>query len=422
MTKRQITVAVGSDLIEVGTLHYEEIGTRQHTAFKYSDSWLASNNAFALAPSLGLTSSVFYNSGHNRTVFPGPISDCAPDAWGRAVISNASHTRVNELDFLLSVNDHARLGALRFVDENGEVKSTFKPSVPTTMDLGNLQEVSAAFEQGTDERAAMARRLRGSGDSLGGVRPKCTIDEGGHLSIAKFASATDTKPVEPMEVTALELARLVGIRTPQARVVHMSHPFPMAIIRRFDRDGNRRIPYVSARTFLGGVDANAVAYYTDIVDAMRSSCGSGEETKTELSELFQRIVFYILISNTDDHLKNHGFLYAGENKWMLAPIFDVNPQPERQPQLKTGISELSGLQASIEAAIEAAPFFDLDEDEAREMVFRTASTISNHWKRIGQTNGLSENQCRSYAPAFEHEEMNYAIDLGKKSQHSFIGR
>lgn len=422
MTKRSITVAVGSELIEVGTLHYEEIGPRQHTAFKYSDSWLASDNAFALAPSLGLTSSVYYNSGDDQTVFPGPISDCAPDAWGRAVISTASLTRVNELDFLLAVNDFARLGALRFIDESGEVKSTFESSVPTTLDLGNLQETSVAFEQGSDERAVIARRLRGSGDSLGGARPKCTIDDAGHLSIAKFSSATDTRPVELMEVTALELARLVGIRTPQARVVHLNYPFPLAIIRRFDRDGNRRIPYVSARTFLGGDDVNAVAYYTDIVDAMRSSCGSGEETKTELSELFQRIVFYILISNTDDHLKNHGFLYTGENKWMLAPIFDINPQPERQSQLKTGISELSGSQASIEAAIEASLFFDLDEDIAREMVYRTASTISSHWKDIALQNGLSENQCRAYAPAFEHEEMKYAIDLGKKSHAPFIGR
>ena len=415
MTQRLITVAIGSDLVEVGTLHYEESRNRQHTAFRYSDGWLANESAFALAPSLGLGSSTYYNSGNDRTVFAGPISDCTPDAWGRAVISNASHTRVNDLDILLAVNDFTRMGALRFIDESGEVNSTLEQSVPTMRDLENLQSISMEFERGAENRAAIARQLRGSGDSLGGARPKSDFDDGGHLSIAKFTSTTDTRPVEQMEVTALELARRIGIRTPQARVVHMNEPFPVAIIRRFDRDGKRRIPFVSARSFLGMGDANAVAYYTDIADTMRSCCGNEVETRTELKELFQRIVFYILISNTDDHLKNHGFLLAGKNKWMLAPIFDVNPQPERQKQLKTGISELSGSQASIEAAIEAAPFFDLDEDQSNKLVFGMASTISASWKQIGLQNGLSEHQCKLYSPAFEHEEMNFALRLARSS-------
>ena len=408
--------------MEVGTLHYEEDGGRQHTAFKYSDEWIANENAFTLAPSLGLTSQTYYNSGRHRTIFPGPISDCAPDAWGRAVISNASHTRVNELDYLLAVNDFTRMGALRFIDENGRVKSEFEPQVTTISNLSSLKKTSALFERGSDELNAIARRLRGSGDSLGGARPKCTIDDNGHLSIAKFTSLTDTRPVELMEVTTLELARSVGIRTPQARVALTNDPFPVAIIRRFDRDGNRRIPYISARTFLGVDDPNPVAYYTDIVDVMRSSCGSGEETKSELRELFQRIVFYMLVSNTDDHLKNNGFLQVGRNKWTLSPIFDVNPQPEWQRQLKTGISELSGSQASVEAAIEAAPFFDLDEDEGRELAHRMASTISNLWNHIGLRCGLTESQCRSYSPAFEHEEMKYALRLGRKRHTPFVDR
>ena len=415
MTQRLITVAIGSDLVEVGTLHYEERGNRQHTAFKYSDSWLANESSFALAPSLALSSSAYYTSGSDRTVFPGPISDCTPDAWGRAVISNASHIRVNELDILLAVNDFTRMGALRFIDENGELKSTMDHSVPSITELENIRETSAAFERDSENRVAIARRLRGSGDSLGGARPKSDVNDEGHLSIAKFTSATDTRPVEQMEVTALELARRVGIRTPQARVVLMNQPFPVAIIRRFDRAGERRIPYVSARSFLGVDDANGDAYYTDIADTMRSACGNEAEARTELRELFQRIVFYILISNTDDHLKNHGFLLTGRNKWMLAPIFDVNPQPERQMQLKTGISEISGSQASIEAAIEAAPFFDLDEDQSSKLVSRMASTIYTHWKHISMQNGLSESQCRSYSPAFEHDEMDYAMRLARSS-------
>lgn len=418
MTQGKIKVAIGLNAIEVGTLHYEEKakkGNRQNSAFSYSDSWLANENAFALSPSLGLNSTVYFNSGTDQTVFPGPIADSSPDAWGRAVITNASDSPVNELDMLLAVNDHTRMGALRFFDENGKVQNSSQPPIPRISTLDNFRRISRAFEQATGDRKNIARQLRGAGDSLGGMRPKSDYDDEGRLSLAKYTSERDLWPVEQMEVTALELAAKVGIRAPQARIERLGLPFPVAIIQRFDRDGDRRSHFVSARSFLGIDNTATVAYYTDIADEIRASCGWEEESSSELTELFRRIAFCILVSNTDDHLKNQGFLYAGRNRWILAPIFDVNPQPDGPQRLKTGISELSGSQASIEAAIEAAPFFDLSEDQAVAMVSRMATTISTHWKRTGLRNGLSEVQCKAYSQAFHHSEMTLALSYARKS-------
>ena len=158
----------------------------------------------------------------------------------------------------------------------------------------------------------------------------------------------------------MHLAGRAGINAARARIGLDNTDKPVAIIARFDRNGRQRIPYISARTFMGREVPDPV-YYTDIADMMVAHSAEPEQ---QLHELYRRILFNILVSNNDDHLQNHGFLYAGNNRWRLSPAFDINPQPLRHPQLKTGISELSGNAASIEAAVEAAPFFGVAQDTA----------------------------------------------------------
>ena len=138
---------------------------------------------------------------------------------------------------------------------------------------------------------------------------------------------------------------------------------------------------------------------------MRANCGSGADLRNELRELLRRIMFSILVSNDDDHLKNHGFLYAGDGAWRLSPAFDINPNPDGTMHLQTGISERSGYEASIEAAIDAAPLFDVDENEAWIDARRMAQTIAARWRPLCQTMGMNRDECDRYAPAFRKAEL-----------------
>ena len=156
-------------------------------------------------------------------------------------------------------------------------------------------------------------------------------------------------------------------------------------------------------------------FYTDIADGLRAVCRTDMEALTELAKLYLRIWFAILVSNNDDHLKNHGLLYAGEGSWALAPAFDLNPQPLPHRELKTGIGEVSGFDASGEAWIEAAPFFERTEDHARRQAAAMAEAVSSRWRDALLANGLTEDQCNEYVPAFEHEETRVALRMGSVS-------
>ena len=194
---------------------------------------------------------------------------------------------------------------------------------------------------------------------------------------------------------------------------------PVALIKRFDRSGADRLHYISARTFLGNTGAED-AYYTDLADSMRAYCGSAEGVREELRELYRRIMFTILVSNEDDHLKNHGFLYDGNGSWRLSPAFDINPTPDRRAYLKTGISELSGYNASIEAAIEAAPLFELREDDVLAEAQHMAAIIAQRWRPLCQEMGMNRDECARYVPAFQNPELLSMLAL-KQADDSGLG-
>ena len=410
-TQNRVRVAIGENLRPVGLLIFEQKGDKQGSAFQYYESWLASPGSFPISPAMDLSSTWHFRSGvgdRQRDSLPGPIADSTPDAWGRNLIVQASGSSLNELEMLLAVNDQTRLGALRFLDELGKLIPSPSPAVPRTTSLDALRSLVQDFETGEGDFGEVARMLRGTGDSLGGARPKSDIYDNGVLCLAKYTSVNDTHPVERMEVAALNLARTAGVRAVSARVALGETPYPVAIIRRFDRVGSFRRHYISARSFLDIQGDTPNHFYTDVVDLMKSQCGDGPRVLSEIHELHRRIMFMILVSNTDDHLKNHGFLYNYEG-WGLAPAFDINPQPQRHRQLKTGISEISGNEASIVAAIEAAPLFELSEDAARHEALRLASTIRGTWKDHCTSVGMSERDCQYYELAFNHEQMATAL-------------
>jgi serine/threonine-protein kinase HipA len=271
--------------------------------------------------------------------------------------------------------------------------------------LGHLLAASRAVETNSETAEDLAF-LRGRGTSLGGLRPKCTvIDDEGRLSIGKFPSVADERPVTKGEVLALRLANLAGLMAAEARLIDCDG-LPVALIRRFDRsyDGRRTL-YASAATMIGAEPRDPREHaYTEIVDALRVH---GADAQADIEELWRRIAFSILITNLDDHLLNHGFLHAGSGRWRLAPAFDLNPFPERARELKTWISEEAGPEATIESLMSVTSYFRIPHDRAKA-ILAVVEGATARWREEGRRLGLTAIELDQFADAFEHRERDRA--------------
>ena len=425
--RRTIQISVGEHPTHLGVIHHESQGARESATFEYAREWLATPNAFALAPELRLVAGPqFHKKTRDGSVFHDPIADTEPDGWGKNIILRHHAKRrqeakrtgepitsrtLNSLDFLLAVDDVSRVGALRFQDETGQfcrAHNDGERTTPPLIELGALLSASRAVEMNTETLADLSY-LKGRGTSLGGLRPKCSIvDEDGRLSIGKFPSVNDQRAVTKAEVLALRLARRAGLNAADARLIDSDGVW-VALIRRFDRIEGRRIMYISAATMLG-VDTTAPCEhsYTEIADAIRSH---GFEVQADVEELFRRIAFSILITNVDDHLLNHGFLHVQHGQWRLAPAFDVNPFPDRVRELKTWISEDTGPEASIEALMSVAPYFRLDDLRAQSIVLEVEASVAS-WQEEGHKLGMTDGELGHFAEAFEHDEREAARKVG----------
>lgn len=402
-------VALGKGKRIVGRLRFESDGRRQHSQFEYDAAWLAADDRFALAPGLPLRDGSHFSSGKDdkRSALPGCFADAAPDSWGRALMTKALGDGLSEFDYLVLSDDRTRQGALRFLGEDMEPLSDLTPPIPRLVELDRLRTLAQRFEQDPGGAEEEARDLAGVAGSLGGARPKANVEGDGHFWIAKFTSAQDTKPVERAEVATLKLARMCGLRVADARLELRDSDSPIALIRRFDRRGDTRIPYISARTALDWQSEEG-GFYTDIADVIRQISSKPVE---DLHELWRRIIFTILVSNKDDHLKNHGFIYAGGDRWRLSPAFDINPSPSRHRILETGIIQGGSFDASLEIALEACEFFDITPSDAGHQAFQMAETIAKNWKQALREEGCSTADAQSYADAFEHDESKRALEI-----------
>lgn len=407
---REHVICMGDRCVPVGILRFEHTRGKQVSSFRYLPEWLDGREAFAIAPTLPLVRNAQHFSSRPNDAgacLPGPISDASPDAWGREIIERAGRG-ANELDYFLAVDDKTRQGALRVVGSDGTPLANDVPPVPRLVDIARLDQLCTDLMAGRGNLRQIAMELRGATASMGGARPKAVVaGDDGTLYLAKFTTTGDTRPIERVEVATLELAREVGIRTARASLAMADTAAPVALIARFDRGpgGGGRKHFLSAQTFIGAAKGE-LRCYTDIADALRASDGPA---LVEMEELHRRILFTILVTNTDDHLKNHGLLYDPATGWTLSPAFDINPQPHRHAQMKTGISELSGFEPSVTAWVEAAPFFEVSEDKARETAGAMAETITGRWRDLLLDHGLTDAQCDAYAPAFEHGQMEVAL-------------
>jgi serine/threonine-protein kinase HipA len=415
--KRTIQVCLGDEACLVGELRYDRQGQRESAAFAYDASWLAAADRFAIDPTLPLVSGFqFHKRTGDGSLFHGVIADTEPDGWGRKVIVRDHAKRresartagvaspppvLGELDFLLAVDDVSRLGALRFRDEQGVCQASSgegQRRAPPLLELRHLLSASRAVEMSAETEADLAY-LRGRGTSLGGLRPKCSIlDDDGHLAIGKFPSVADQRAVTKAEVLALRLAGMAGITVAEARLID-SDGLPVALVRRFDRNADgKRVAYASAATMLG-VDRGDTGQhtYTEIVDAIRIH---GNEAQRDIEELWRRIAFSIRINNVDDHLHNHGFLYAGNSRWRLSPAFDINPFPDRVRELKTWISEETGPTATIDALRSVAPYFRITAKRATAILAEVDAAVGR-WRQVGTDLGMTTEELQPFGEAFE---------------------
>ncbi|MBQ3311655.1 HipA domain-containing protein [bacterium] len=408
MTDKKVLVYINLDCVDyfVGTLWSHFSRGKETSDFEYSDEWLNYKNSFSLEPGL------FFGKGKqvNTRQLPlfGSFGDSAPDTWGRILMrryenqlakkENRSPRTLNEIDYLLFVNDIARQGALRFKTENSDefLYSSNIKAIPPLIDLTKLLAASEKIIESSEKESDL-QLLLAPGSSLGGARPKASVlDKNGDLCIAKFPKKDDFTNNVLWEGVALTLAKQCELNV-QEWSIQKAGKKNVILLKRFDRKkGNLRIPFLSAMSMLNAIDNDTQIHsYLDIADAIRQY---GANVKEDLLELWKRMVFSILISNTDDHLRNHGFLYIGAKGWKLSPLYDVNPSSDNKNVLSTYITQTDNTQ-DIELALSVSEYFDLNMTEAKQIINNFRSVIKN-WRNAAKQLGLNQSEIDKMESAF----------------------
>jgi serine/threonine-protein kinase HipA len=386
---------------------------RESASFEYDASWLVRKDHFALEPALMLAPGP-YHTGTDRPMF-GAIGDSAPDRWGRALMRRSERKAAErekraprtlfEIDFLMLVDDEVRAGALRFAKQDGGpfLAEPGKFRIPPIAELNRLLTATERVIDDKDDEEDL-RLLIAPGSSLGGARPKASVrDRDGQLAIAKFPHRDDNANIVLWEGVALSLAASAGIAVPEWRVESVGNKAAL-VLRRFDRENSIRIPFVSAISMLGAVD-NELHSYLEIAEALRQN---GAAPNEDLQQLWRRIVFNVLISNSDDHLRNHGFLYEGPTGWRLSPAYDMNPVPiDVKPRVLSTSIHPDDASASIDLAVSAADYFGLKNEEAILIAADVAAVVST-WRTVAEKAGLGSIEITRMASAFEHDDLKKA--------------
>ena len=393
----------------MGKLYSANIRGRELFSFEYSKEWIrTADPSFVFDPDLHLYEGRQYVEA-DKPLF-GVFSDSCPDRWGRLLIKRREAIlakdegrkprALTESDYLLGVFDRTRLGALRFsTEENGPFLSAdTELSAPPWTTLRTLESASLSFENdenGQEEK--WLRLLLAPGSSLGGARPKASVQApDGSLWIAKFPSRHDEWNSGVWEIVVHDLAALCGLNVPEAKLETFSETGGTFLVKRFDRNGDQRIHFTSAMALLGKTDGDDTAdvSYLDIASFIKSN---GASPKQDLKELWKRVVFNMAVSNTDDHLRNHGFLLA-DNGWSLSPMYDVNPNIYGN-SLSLNISSDDNA-IDFDLAAETARYYNIDSREAESLIADIRKTVSGNWRAIAANYGLSRSAINNMEPAF----------------------
>lgn len=347
----------------------------------------------------------------------GVFADASPDRWGRLLMRRRLEReqradlkdrseRLTESDYLLGVHDAYRAGALRFrLDDAGDfLDNRHGVAAPPFVQLRELEAASLALERDEDNTAEQGgewlHMLIAPGGSLGGARPKASVvDPDGWLWIAKFPSVRDEHDMGAWELVVHTLASSCGLQVPQGMARRFASPHHTFLVKRFDRTAaGRRLHFASAMTLTGRTDGDDASSGASYLEIARVLIDHGAQTATDLRELWSRIVFNLLVSNTDDHLRNHGFILIPGSGWRLSGAYDMNPVPDSQG-LRLNISEADNAM-DLELARSVAPYFRVSKTDANEIIKRCKAAVAQ-WPKIASRLHLSAREQERMAPAFE---------------------
>ena len=394
----------------VGRLWARSRGNKQTSSFEYFQTWRAHPRGFALDPQMPLTAGTFHAEGLFNA-----FTDPAPDRWGRSLLLRRERRQARaearpartllDIDFLTLVEDQNRMGALRFAEVGGdEFLARTEQPIPPLIRLARLLSATTRIlkdkESDDDLRLVLA-----PGASLGGARPKAAvIDAQGRLAIAKFPGPDDDWPVPRWEATAMSLARSAGIDVPDF-ALHIVQNRPVLLMHRFDRDERaHRIPFISALTALAASDGE-VRSYLELLDILRTD---GAVPERDAAQLWRRMVFNVLISNTDDHLRNHGYL-RDEGGWVLAPAYDLNPMPvDVKPRNHALTLDEADDASSLDTVMSVAGRFGLRPEAARSIAAEVGVAVLA-WRDVAAEHGLTKAQTERMASAFDHVDLAKAV-------------
>lgn len=400
----------------LGILHSERLRGKEVFSFEYDENWLRDGPSQLLDPGLQLYPGFQYLNEDQQNF--GIFLDSSPDRWGRILLRRKEAARARsekrpedklfETDYLLGVFDGYRMGGLRFkLDKDGPfLDNQTEYASPPWTSIRELESISLRLEgedaNGDPEYLNWLRMLVTPGASLGGARPKASVvDPNGSLWIAKFPSRTDQGDVGGWEMVACDLAREAGINMAESMARKFSSGHHTFLTKRFDRsDTNERIHFASAVTMLeykDGQDHRVGASYLEIVDFINTH---GANVERDLEELWRRIVFSICVTNTDDHLRNHGFILT-DRGWILSPAYDINPN-EEGTGLNLNISENDN-SLDLDLALKVREYFRLDSTKADKIITEVQKSVSN-WRKVATHYGLTKTEQELKAIAFQKAE------------------
>lgn len=380
----------------IGTLRRVPSSAGAVVAFAYDEEWLARRDAFVIDPAHGMYGGDQYPRANDNIA--AVFTDAAPDRWGRTLLERQEaawardggrHRRsLGEWEFLLGVSDFSRMGALRFVDADGRYIDDGPPGIPPMAGLRELEAAARELEHpsrtGRSLEAHRLALLLAPGSSLGGTRPKSSFEgEDRALWIAKFPSRTDRHDVGACEFVLNDLAARAGIAVPEHRLLDLADGHRTFAARRFDRAPGTRRLYASAMTMTSKRDRED-ASYLDVALAIADH-GASRRIGEDLAQLFRRVVFNVLTSHRDDHLRNHGFLRTAEG-WRLAPAFDLNPtplKPEHELSLDGAVRR-----GDLDVLRETALFYRLSESEAEIIIDEVRAALAA-WRDAVRAVGLA---------------------------------
>jgi len=397
----------------MGILNSELLRGKEIFSFEYDAIWLKSDYAQTLDPDLQLYSGLHYLDSEQKQNF-GLFLDSSPDRWGRVLMrrreaaiarkENRKENTLFETDYLLGVYDEHRMGALRFKEEpTGPFMNDNKNMVvPPWTSIRELEEICLMIEEedaiDDPEYNRWLNMLIAPGSSLGGARPKASVmDTEQHLWIAKFPSKYDDTDIGGWEIATYEMAGRAGINMSPCQARKFSTNHHTFITKRFDRlESSERIYFASAMTLLGytdGMNYQDGVSYLELIEFIMSN---GANVTADLRELWRRIVFSICVSNTDDHLRNHGFILTRKG-WILSPAYDINPV-ELGTGLSLNISENDNA-LSLDLAMDVHEYFRLDQATAQDIILEVKSAVGK-WQSIADNWRISKTEQELKSSAF----------------------